>query len=45
MLGGLAVKPWTYGGCVLGCITAVNAMGGALDPCLAFNTLLATPMD
>lgn len=33
----------TYGGCVLGCITAENAMGRALDPSLAFNTLPAAP--
>lgn len=26
---------------MLGCITAENAVGWALDPCLAFNTLPA----
>lgn len=42
-VGSLTVKPWTYGSCVSGCIRAKKAMGWALDPRLAFNTLPAAP--
>lgn len=36
-VGSLTAKPWTYGGSVLLCVMAENAVGGALDP-PPFNT-------